>query len=183
MDKVGKKIKEIRKSKKITLVELAKMTGVAQASLSRIETGIMTGTVESHQKISEALGVSLAELYEDLDTRYSQITHVEPKQENITILNDNIQLEVLTTSTSQKKIIPTLYTVSPSSETVTDKLDRGTERFYFVIEGEITAIINKKDYLLKKKHSIYFDASLPHSLKNSSSSTAQVLCATSPPRI
>ena len=183
MDDIGKRIKDIRKSKKITLVELAKMTNVAQASLSRIETGIMTGTVESHQKIAEALGIGLSELYEGLDSRFAQIDYGEPQKENITIVNDNIQVEILTTNASQKKIIPTVYTLRPQCETNVEKLERGVERFYWVLEGEITFIINKNEYLLKRKHSIYFDASLPHVLKNSSSSPAQVFCATSPPRI
>ena len=37
------------KDKKITLIELAKITGIAQATLSRMETGRMLGTVKSHQ--------------------------------------------------------------------------------------------------------------------------------------
>lgn len=41
---IGKRIREARKAKKITLVELSNLTGVAQATLSRIETGVMTGT-------------------------------------------------------------------------------------------------------------------------------------------
>ena len=72
---LGNRIREIRKQKKITLLELAKTTGVAQATLSRMETGLMVGTVKSHQKIAEALGISLAELYGHIDSRYSQISH------------------------------------------------------------------------------------------------------------
>ncbi len=50
--KVGNRVREIRKAKKVTLVELSKQTGIAQATLSRIETGSMVGTVESHRKIA-----------------------------------------------------------------------------------------------------------------------------------
>jgi len=183
MNELGLKIREVRKRKKVTLVELAKATGVAQASLSRIETGVMIGTVESHRKIAESLGISLAELYEGLDDRKSDITHSEPQEENITIVGDNIKQEVLTTNANAKKIIPTLLTLGANSETKIDKLERGVERFYWVCDGEITVLINSTEYILKKKHSIYFDASLPHKLKNASPMSAQVFCATSPAKI
>ena len=51
MLKIGNKIRELRKKKEITLIEFSKMTGVAQATLSRIETGDMPGTIECHHKI------------------------------------------------------------------------------------------------------------------------------------
>jgi len=36
----------------------------------------MMGTVESHEKIAEALGIGLAELYTGIDRRYEQIEHL-----------------------------------------------------------------------------------------------------------
>lgn len=183
MNELGKKIRTIRKAKKITLVELAKITGVAQASLSRIETGIMTGTVESHKKIAEALGISIADLYAGLDSRLAEIIHTEPDKESVTVLDDDMKIEVLTTNASNKKIVPTLYTVNPGKRTQIEDLERGVERFYWVISGEITVVIDEKEYVLKNKHSLYFDASLSHYLVNNTSFPTQVFCATSPAQL
>ena len=77
---LGAKIRKIRKEKKMTLVELSSLTGVAQASLSRIETGIMRGTVASHQKIAEALGTTIAELYGEIDSKLDEIEHRKEAQ-------------------------------------------------------------------------------------------------------
>lgn len=183
MNELGKKIRDIRKSKKVTLVELAKLTGVAQASLSRIETGIMTGTVESHKKISEALGISIAELYAGLDSRIAEVLFSDAKKDPVTIQNDDITLEVLTTNASNKKIVPTLYTLNPNTKTNIESLERGVERFYWVVSGEIVIHIDKKEYTLRNKNSLYFDASLPHCLENTSAFPAQVFCATSPAQL
>ncbi|MBU1863601.1 MAG: XRE family transcriptional regulator [Candidatus Omnitrophica bacterium] len=183
MSQLGDKIREIRKLKKITLVELAKTTGVAQASLSRIETGVMTGTVDSHQKIAEALGVSIGELYEKLDMRVADIAQHEPSEDTITHVTDSVKLEVLTTNTTHKKIVPVLFTLDTGSQIKADRLERGVERFYWVVKGEVMCTINDKEYQLKQNHTIYFDASLSHHLRNNSSSSAQVFCATSPPKI
>jgi transcriptional regulator with XRE-family HTH domain len=67
MINVGKRIRELRKKKGLTLLELSKKSGVALATLSRMETGKMTGTFESHVSISKALDLSLPEFYSELD--------------------------------------------------------------------------------------------------------------------
>ena len=84
---IGLKIRDLRRQKKITLIELSKLTGIAQATLSRIETGLMIGTVSSHQKIAEAIGVSLAELYREIDTRYEKTKHQNAAARKITVVH------------------------------------------------------------------------------------------------
>ena len=62
---VGEIIHKLRKSKKMTLLELSNTSGVALATLSRMENGKMTGTLESHMNICKALEVNLPDLYKD----------------------------------------------------------------------------------------------------------------------
>jgi len=63
---IGEKIHKLRKEKNMTLLELSEKSGVALATLSRMENGRMTGTVESHVNICKALDVSIADIYKDL---------------------------------------------------------------------------------------------------------------------
>ncbi len=66
---IGNKIKTLRWSKMITLKQLAELSGVQIATLSRIEHNKMTGTVTSHARIANALGVRLVDLYSDLSPK------------------------------------------------------------------------------------------------------------------
>ena len=176
---IGQRIREVRKQKKITLIELSKLTDVAQASLSRIETGIMSGTVASHQKIAEALGISLAELYTGCDARLEEATQTNAGEYVSQIKND-ISLELLTTNIAGKKMLPSVYKIAAGSKTEQDKLAAGIDRFLWVMEGSIVLILESKEYSLPTKSSLYFSASLTHSLKNSGDTPAEVLCVTSP---
>jgi transcriptional regulator with XRE-family HTH domain len=57
-------IKEIREEKGITQIELAKLCGVQQATISDIERGkIKSPSVETAQRIARALGVTLENLF------------------------------------------------------------------------------------------------------------------------
>ena len=60
---VGKKIQKIRKSKGYTQEKLAELIGIEPPSLSYIETGKFSPSMETLQKLSAVLGVELWEFY------------------------------------------------------------------------------------------------------------------------
>jgi len=62
---VGKRITELRTVQGISLTNLAKRSGIAQSSLSYIESGKAQPTVETAYKICAALGITLAEFFSD----------------------------------------------------------------------------------------------------------------------
>lgn len=184
MFKIGNRIRELRKAKKITLVELSKQTGIAQATLSRIETGTMVGTVESHRKIAEAIGLGLAELYAPLDRRYQEIIHAKKETpRKVVHQGRGCQIELLTQEVTKKKITPLLLTLSGNAHTAQEQNERGVEKFICVLEGEVDAALEKETYSLKTGETLYFDASLPHRLVNPKSKTAKLLIAVSPSKI
>lgn len=184
MIKVGNRVRELRKAKKVTLVELSKQTGIAQATLSRIETGTMTGTVESHRKIAEALGLGLAELYAPLDRRYQEIVHAKKETpRKVVRQGKGCQIEMLTQEATKKKIAPLLITLAGNAQTSLEQNDRGVEKFVWVLDGEIEARVEKENYPIKTGETLYFDASLPHRLNNLKAKTAKLFVAVSPSKI
>jgi transcriptional regulator with XRE-family HTH domain len=184
MFKIGNRIRTIRKAKKITLIELSKQTGIAQATLSRIETGRMIGTVESHGKIAEALGLSLAELYAPLDRRYEEVSHAKKETpRKVVHQGKGCQFELLTQEVTKKKITPLLATLSGNSRTAMEKNERGVEKFVWVLDGEVEVSVEKENYSVKTGETLYFDASLPHRLANPKAKTAKAFVAVSPSKI
>ena len=60
---VGKKIQKIRKQRGITQEKLAEMIGIEVPSLSNIETGKFSPSIDTLQKLSSVLNVSPWEFY------------------------------------------------------------------------------------------------------------------------
>ncbi len=60
---IGKRIQEIRKSKKLTQEKLSELADIAQNSLSNIETGASFFTAETFENIVAALQVEPQELF------------------------------------------------------------------------------------------------------------------------
>ncbi len=179
--KVGSRIKEIRKEKKITLIELSERTDVAQATLSRMENGQMLGTVESHRRIAETLGVSLSNLYDGIDER-AQKVHQQKSSEPRKVLTkrDDFKAELLTSADlSSKKIVPVLITIHPNAKTSRDNGENGIDKFVWMMDGEIKVVFKNAEYELKTGDSIYFDASAWHQFENPTLHTAKFLVVSS----
>lgn len=181
---LGLKIRELRRQKKITLIELSKLTGIAQATLSRMETGLMVGTVKSHQKIAETLGISLGELYQNLDTRLEKVSHQAATAERkIFSKSEQFKYELLTQEISKKKITPLLLTLAGHGKSEIEKSERGVEKFYLVLEGTAVAHLDQKEYTLHSFDTLYFDGSIPHHLSNPTNKQTRIFCAVSPSKI
>lgn len=181
---LGERMRKLRKEKGLTLVEIAEKTGVAQATLSRIETGTMTGTVESHEKIAEVLGIGLAELYTGVDSRYEEITHLqEDAEKKVTHHSKDVHIELLTSESSKKKITPYLITLEGDRSLEPERSERGVEKFFYMLEGTSEVTLDGQNYTLKQGETLYFDASLAHQVKNVQQTACKILAAVSPSKL
>ncbi|MBP9854367.1 MAG: helix-turn-helix transcriptional regulator [Candidatus Omnitrophica bacterium] len=178
---IGKKLKEIRKSKGITLVELSEKSQVQVATLSRIENLKMTGTVESHMAIAKGLGIDVLQLYADIVNEEKTVERSEgTAQKDIFIHSDKASFEILTTNVLKKKMMPTLLTLEHGGQTNAEQSVAGTEKFILVMEGEAKVMIGETPYSLSKGNSIYFDASLKHYFQNEKSRQTKILIISTP---
>ena len=65
--KLGLNLRQLRLKKNMTLKELAKVSGVQIATLSRMEHNRMTGHLNSYEKIAKAYGMKLSELFKEIE--------------------------------------------------------------------------------------------------------------------
>lgn len=182
---IGERIRAIRQEKRMTLAEVSSKSGVAQATLSRIENGLMTGTVKSHLKICEALGINLTALYGSLHDAAKKGTEVEvgSEKKDIFIHDDKCSSILLTSQALSKKMMPILIRLSPAGRTPKEEAPEGTEKFLYCLLGNVKVTVGVKEYPLKPGDRLYFDASLPHSVENCDKVEAKCLSVSSPPAL
>lgn len=66
--KIGARIRQLRKAKKMTILELATLIGSDVGNISRLETGKQGYTEATITKLAEALGVKVVELFSEEQT-------------------------------------------------------------------------------------------------------------------
>ena len=178
---IGKRIKELRETQHLTLTELAQRSGVQIATLSRIENQKMIGTIESHMNISKALGIDLIKLYEGLSpSRLRNTAAGEPQVMETFTYNQKASYEILTSQVLSKKMMPIIMKIEEGGATNSEQNPFGSEKFIFILEGEIEAQAGGKTFSLKANNSLYFDASVPHSFKNTGKGAAKLIVVGTP---
>lgn len=181
MMQIGKKIKELRKQRKMKLVELADKTGIQIATLSRMEHNKMTGTLASHMKIAKALSIDLVDLYQELAAPSMNPETVTNRMNAETFaMNERASYEILTGTLSDKKMMPIMMRVEPNGKTIQEHGKPGCERFIFILKGKLSIHIGEKIFELKQNNSLYFDASVNHHFENHASTTAKFLSVMTP---
>lgn len=70
---LGAKLRNIRESKNMSMYRLTQITGISGHHIKGIEEGTRQPTIETLQKITTALGTSLAEIFND-NTECSYLT-------------------------------------------------------------------------------------------------------------
>ena len=173
---IGEIIRKIRKERKMTLVELSEKSSVALATLSRIENSKMTGTLDSHMRMCDALGISLPELYKQLPSQ-KKTAEVKLKESSkgTSVHDKRSSSEMLASNVQGKKMLPLMIRISKGGRTGTEELKLGAEKFIYVLDGKIEINIGEEKYALSKDDTIYFTASAPHYFKNSGASEARLI--------
>ncbi|MBI4597342.1 MAG: cupin domain-containing protein [Candidatus Omnitrophica bacterium] len=184
---VGARLHAIRKAQKVRLLELAERSGVDAGTISRIETGKMTGTLESHIALATALGLKVTELYAGIEeARLKDAVTVQPASARAEVYvhqAGKTSLAMLTADILKKKLMPVLITIEPGGATHKEEAKVGTEKFLYVLEGVLEAHVGQATHRLTRGSTLYLDASIPHQLRNPGSKPVRCLSVTTPPAL
>ncbi len=172
----------LRKERKLSLEQLSGKSGVALATLSRIENGKGSGTFKTHQRIAEAFGLSLPEFYRDLRPQDQDAVLIDARSEEVETFNydQKASAVLLAKQLSGKQMLPQLILLAPDGKTALEQYRPGTERWIYCLEGEIRAVLGTTPYPLAAGGTLYFKASLPHHFENAGGSPAKLISVTSP---
>ena len=181
MKGLGSRIQFLRKQRKITLVEMAKKTNIDQATLSRMENEKMVGTLDSHLRIATVLGLRLPQLYEEVVQKLEAVKEkaIRHKVETFSHSSGAVA-ELLTTGILQKKMMPVLLRLKPKGATEIEEHPALSERFVYLLKGSAQVKIGSEERVLNPGDSLYFDATVPHSFKNTSKTDCELLSVVTP---
>lgn len=180
---LGEHIRALRKEQGLSLEQLAEKSGVALATLSRLENGKHSGNFKTHQKIAEAMGLAVTDLYKGFDQPEQEATFLKQpglKEAEAFTYNEKVSAIQLTSQIAGKKMFPQMLILQPGGKTSVEQYTRGTERWLLNLEGEIEVKVGDQNYRISKEGTLYFKASLPHQFLNPGKSTARCALVTTP---
>ncbi len=181
----GEKVRTLREQHDWSQRELAKRSALASGTLSHLETGKFRGDLSTHQKLARGLGITLTELYRDveqLDLGNGSASPVSPTSEQIETFryNENARAVLLAKQIFQKPFLPQLLVLQPKGQTHVEQTPSG-DKWVCLIKGQVDVQVGEAHHRLETPYeSIFIKTSEPHQLTNVGEATAECIMVTSP---
>ena len=180
---VGKAIRDVRTRRELSLRELSELSGFSISFLSLVERGKSSLALTSLQKVANALGTDVPSLFPAAFAReHSEpLPHVQRGDDasELTIGNGERTLRLLSGRAPDRILEPILEIIPPTG-TVDDPYGHEGEEFYYVLDGELTCVVNGVEYDLRPGDSIHYPSTLPHSVINRTDKPVRTLFVVTP---
>ena len=179
---LGKRLKEIRTQKSLTLRDLEELSSCSANYLSQVERGLNSPTVETLMRITNALGVKLGDFFSHRQIEEPRkIVRKEGRKLAPSSLS-GIGYQTLTAPDDQPLLDAFIITLEPGASTgMVAHKQKGNE-FLYVLTGRLDLKLNSEVYELHPGDSIRFHSGEPHQIQNNGSVVAEVISVATPPR-
>ena len=165
-DRLGARVRELRREWGLTLDALAERSGVSRAMISKLERGEKNPTLVVAAKIAEGLGIDLPELL-----------GIEEQREAVVVPHDQRPVTRDPQTGFERQLLSPTFAgrgaefvrnVIPEGSTSGEFSPhrRGVEEYVLVEKGRLKAILGDDEYLLEEGDALYFEADVTHRFDN-----------------
>ena len=176
--RIGDRLQEFRLAKGFSLAALAKLTGISDATLSRVENAQTLVSAHNLYILSKVLDVDITAFYSlTANPIHSGIRSISRRGDAHKVETARYASVVLGADLANKHMHPVIDFVSATSlEEIGGLAHHGGEEFLFVLDG--TLVLHTAHYApltLEAGDSIYFDGSMPHAYLTPDGVETQIL--------
>ncbi|MGI8860147.1 MAG: helix-turn-helix domain-containing protein [Rubrobacteraceae bacterium] len=165
-ERLGSRVKDLRKRRGITLEALAERSGVSRAMISKVERGEKNPTLVVAARIAEGFAVTLSGL---LGTEERREVIVVPREKRMVMKDPETGFERQLLSPSfGARGIEFVRNVVPEESTSGEfpPHRRGVEEYVVVERGRLRAVLGGEEHLLEEGDALFFEADVPHRFDN-----------------
>jgi transcriptional regulator with XRE-family HTH domain len=180
-NKIGKKIKEFRVFRQISLEDLALKANIEIKQLEYIENNGSVPSLGHLIKITRALGVRIGTFLDDQDELGPVITRSGEENSTLSFSSSNekarehLNFFSLAQDKTGRHMEPFLVDIQPDTESDHKLSSHEGEEFIFVLTGNIEINYGKNTYLLAQGDSIYYDSIIAHNVHAAGNQPAKIL--------
>lgn len=175
---LGVRVATFRQLHGLSLRALARAAGVSSSFLSLLENGRTNASVASLRKIAMALGVTPAQLLDEISDKTRGVLR---SAERPSVQLDGAQKHVISMPPLRNVEVYS-GTFAPGGSTGSAPFAHGNgQEFFIVLSGSVVFQLGDEEYSMSKNDSIEFLSSVPHAAVNVSTKPAEVMWICSPP--
>lgn len=175
---VGTKLKKLRTLNKYTLKEISEKTGLSVGLLSQVERGISSIAIDSLSKVVKVYNMELSDFFE----KHDSTDNTDSVIRSFNLIPDQISPYiiqfVLSNHVKDFNMLPRLFQLQPLGNYDNSEVEMYNhvgEEFVYVLEGIVTVIVNKKQFILYPGDSIQIHSDTDHNWINQTNKVAKIL--------
>lgn len=183
---VGARIRALRKEQSLSLRVVADRSGLSVGFLSQVERGLSSIALSSLHSVADALGVSLAALFEDrplepegADDGVVVFTLTRAADRPRRVVSGGRHYELLSGRAPGLVLEPMLVYIEPGGTREAASPHPG-EEFAYVLSGELIYEVDGTEHRLGPGDSLYLRSTAPHTFFNDGTETTVVVSVVTP---
>ena len=177
---VGDRLRAIRRLRRITLKTVAERAELSESFLSQVERGRANASVASLKRISAALGVNVADLFEPNGSMSRP--RVLRREARPTLAFGTLGQKFMLTPRPLEHLQVILWEFDAGGSTGDEAYTHGdSEELLVVLAGIVSLQLGTEIFELSTGDSIDYRSSTPHRLTNIGGDRAEVMWIISPP--
>ena len=175
----GQRLRAIRQRNRLSQRELARRSGVANASISLIESGKLNPTVSMLKKVLDGVPVSLGEFFSDEEEVHDKV--IFRAAELTEIADGGVSYRQVGANLGDKAIQFLHECYEPGATTGKHQLRHEGEECGLVLSGRLDLTVDGITETLRAGDAYYFESHRPHRFANTGRSVCEVITACTPP--
>ena len=174
---LGKKIRDLRLRRGMTVQQLAEASGLSKGFISQVENDRTSPSLTTLQDLARALETSVAYLVVEED----QMLHVVRADERRRVAVGGNTSSVELCSAWPKRNLELLIAELPPGVSAGDKRHyHHGEECMLCLEGQVSIACGDQHETLQAGDSVHYDGRVPHAIENCGDTTARVIIAMTP---
>ncbi len=174
---IGQRLRDIRSARGLSIRDLARNSSLNVNTLSMIENGKNSPSLETLQQLSIALEMPITAFFEDSAPK-NKIAHYQANQRP-SVAFAHGTLEDLGAGLPRRGLETFQVTLHPHSDSGDHQMVHTGREVVFCLEGQLTYTIEDQVFVLNPGDSLFFEAHLPHRWQNDGDTPSRsllVLC-------
>jgi transcriptional regulator with XRE-family HTH domain len=201
MGDFGKKIRQKRREKDLTLDQLSKRAKLSKSFLSQIERGLAQPSITTLKRIAHELGISVVSLFVENDERENRLGS-PPSEENskefrpyvedvqvvrahnrkrLALPGSKIVYDLLTPDLNRRLELIYVHIEPGQNSGTKPMLDPPGEKCGLLLKGNLEVRVGNELYRLHQGDTIYHPAHVPHSWRGIGKEPIEVIWVLTPP--
>ena len=164
LDQIGARLRAVRRSRGLTLEELAGAAGMSTSTLSRLESGKRQASLELLLPLTRRLGIRLDDLVPP--------EQADPRVRRPVIRRDGIIIAPLAPEHSSVNTYKITY---PAGGALPELRVHDGYEWLYVLTGKLRLRLGSQDLTLSRGEAAEFDTRTPHAMSAAGGRPAQVL--------